>query len=101
MSVLISFKVPGDLDIFTKSLDARADDFRRLSDSAKAAGAVHHQFALGPDYVMVVDEWDTIEHFQEFFGAPDLQAFMSEIGGDNSVRPDFIIGECVDSHDKF
>jgi quinol monooxygenase YgiN len=101
MSVLISFKVPGDLDVFTKSLDERADEFRQLAEKAQAAGAVHHQFALGPDYVMVVDEWDTVEHFQGFFGAPELQAFIGEIGGDSSAPPDFTIGTCVDSADKF
>ena len=101
MSVLISFKVPGDLDIFIKSLDARAEDFRQFAEKARAAGAVHHQFALGQDYVMVVDEWDTVESFQAFFGAPDLQAFISEIGGDNSAMPEFTVGTCVDSADKF
>ena len=101
MSVLISFKVPGDIDVFTKSLEARADEFREVAERGKAAGAIHHQFALGPDYVMVVDEWDTVENFQAFFGAPKLQQFISEIGGDNSAMPEFTIGECVDSADKF
>lgn len=101
MSVLISFKVPGDLDVFTKSLDERADEFGQLAQEAQAAGAIHHQFALGPDYVMVVDEWDSVENFQAFFGSPKLQEFIGEIGGDNSAPPDFTVGTCVDSADKF
>ncbi|RHW26603.1 hypothetical protein D0Z08_12590 [Nocardioides immobilis] len=101
MSVLISFKVPGDVDVFTTSLVDRADEFREFGQAAQAAGALHHQFAVGPDHVMVVDEWDTIEHFQAFFGDPKLQAFIGEIGGDSSAPPDFTIGTCVDSPDRF
>lgn len=101
MSVLISFKVPGDLDIFTKSLDERAEEFRQLGQKAQAAGAIHHQFALGPDFVMVVDEWESVEQFQAFFGAPELQAFIGEIGGDSSAPPDLTIGTCIDSPDRF
>jgi quinol monooxygenase YgiN len=101
MSVLVSLKVPGDVDIFTKSLEERADEFRQISESAKQVGAIHHQFAVGPDYVLVVDEWDSAEQFETFFTDPKLQQFIGEIGGDTSVPPEITVGTSIDSPDRF
>ena len=101
MSVLVSLKMSGNVDIFTKSIEERAEEFVQIAESAKSAGAMHHQFAVGPDYVMVVDEWDSAEHFEAFFSDPKLQEFIGEIGGDTSVPPDITVGNSVDSADRF
>lgn len=101
MSVLISFKVPGDVELFTKSLESRADETVAISERAKAAGALHHRFALGPDYVVVHDEWDSVESFQQFFSDPSLQEFIASVGGDTSSPPELLIGEAIDSPDRF
>jgi len=101
MSVHVTVKMPGNVDVFTKSLGERAEDFVRISTAGKAAGAIHHRFAVGPDYVVVIDEWDTAEHFEAFFSDPELQAFIGEVGGDTSGPPEIIVGEVIGSPDHF
>ena len=101
MSVHVTVKMQANSDLFTKSLEERAEDFVRIGQSGKAAGAIHHRFAVGPDYVVVIDEWDTAEHFEAFFSNPELQAFIGEVGGDASAPPEMIFGNLVDSADKF
>ena len=43
-------------------------------------GAIHHRFGIGDGFVVVIDEWETAEQFNTFFGDPELQQFISEIG---------------------
>jgi quinol monooxygenase YgiN len=51
--------------------------------------------------VLVVDEWETPQDFEKFFGDPDLQAFIGSIGGDTSAPPEMTITEAVSSADEF
>lgn len=101
MSVLITLKVKGDTDKFRKALTDRADEFAKVSQSSRDAGAIHHRFGVGEGYILVVDEWETPEQFQKFFMDPKLQAFIGEIGGDTSSPPDMTITEAVESSDQF
>ncbi|KAA1419506.1 hypothetical protein F0U44_13850 [Nocardioides humilatus] len=101
MSVLVTVKVAADVELFQKSLDARGDEFVAISQRGKAAGAIHHEFGVGPDYVLVIDEWDTAENFEAFFTSPELQAFIPTIGGDTSVPPEITFATALDSLDKF
>jgi quinol monooxygenase YgiN len=101
MSVHVTVKMSGNVDVFTKSLQERGDEFAAIGERAKPAGAIHHRFAVGPDYVVVVDEWDTAEHFEAFFSDPSLQAFIGEVGGDTSTPPEIIVGNLVESPDSF
>lgn len=101
MSVLVCIKMPANVDVFAQALEERGEEFREISERGKAAGAIHHQFALGPDYVVVLDEWDSAENFEAFFGDPQLQSFIAEVGGDPSVPPEMTFGTSVDSLDRF
>ena len=101
MSVIVATKVFGDASVFTKSLDERADEFRAYSARGQEAGAIHHQFAIGDGFVLVIDEWESAEAFQKFFGDPELQAFIGSVGGDPNRAPEIVVGESVDSPDKF
>jgi hypothetical protein len=56
MSVIVGVKVFGDTSVFTKSLDERADEYRKLSERSRETGAIHHQFAIGDGFVLVSDE---------------------------------------------
>ncbi len=67
---------------------------------ARAAGGVHHRFGVGDGYVVLVDEWETAEQFQQFFSQPELQAFIGEIGAD-PAPPELIIGEAISSPDQY
>lgn len=101
MSVIIATKVSGDTSVFTKSLEERADEYRQWGERGRAAGAIHHQFAVGDGFVLVVDEWESTEAFQKFFGDPEIQAFIGSVGGDPKVAPEVTVGESVDSADKY
>jgi hypothetical protein len=99
MSVLVVGKFPGDTAKFTQSLVDRAAEYEKISGEAKAAGAIHHRFGVGDGYVVIIDEWASVEQFQQFFGNPELQAFIGEIGA--AGAPELIVSEAVASPDQF
>jgi hypothetical protein len=100
MSVLVIAKFQGDTDKFRQSLVERADEFAKIVDSAKAAGSIHHRFGVGDGFVMVVDEWESPGHFEQFFADPALQAFIGSVGA-AAAPPEIIIAEAVSSSDQF
>jgi quinol monooxygenase YgiN len=63
-------------------------------------GAVHHRFGIGDGFVVVVDEWESVEQFQAFMANPDLQAFIGSAGG-APVPPEVIVAEAITSPDEF
>jgi hypothetical protein len=101
MSVLVTVKLSGDTNVFTKSLKERADEFREIAGRSQEVGALHHQFALGDGFVLVSDEWESAGAFEKFFNDPELMAFIGSVGGDPNLAPEISIGESVDSPDKF
>jgi len=100
VSVLVLGKFQGDTAKFRQALVDRAGEFAKISEMARAAGGVHHRFGVGDGYVVLVDEWETVEQFQQFFANPDLQAFIGEIGAD-PVPPELIMGEAISSPDQY
>jgi hypothetical protein len=100
MSVLIVTKIQGDTARFSQALKDRASEFTQIADRAKTAGAIHHQFGVGDGYVMVVDEWETADAFQKFFSDPDLQAFITSVGG-MAGPPEMTVGTAMQSGDHF
>jgi hypothetical protein len=100
MTVLVVVKVSGNTDTFQKALADRADEFVEVMNRAKEKGAVHHRFGIGDGHVVVVDEWGTAEAFQEFFGDPKMQEFVSSIGAD-PTPPEITIVEAIPSPDEF
>ncbi|GAB3272792.1 hypothetical protein GCM10027449_09670 [Sinomonas notoginsengisoli] len=101
MSVIVTVKVPGDTDVFTKSLKERADDYRMIADRAKKHGALHHRFGVGDGFVLIDDEWESADDFQSFFSDPELMTFMGAVGANTNARPEITVGQSVDSPDKF
>jgi hypothetical protein len=101
MSVLVVAKVSGDVATFRKALVERADEFAANGERARGVGAIHHRFGIGDGYVLVVDEWETPQDFEKFFGDPDLQAFIASIGGDTSAPPELSITEAISSPDQY
>jgi quinol monooxygenase YgiN len=100
MSVLIIGKFKGDTAKFRQSLTERAGEFAKIAEASKAVGGLHHRFGVGDGYVLVVDEWESVEHFQKFMADPDLQAFIGSVGG-APEPPEVIIAEAVASPDQF
>jgi hypothetical protein len=100
MSVLIVGKFQGDTAKFRQSLTDRADEFRKIADGARGNGAIHHRFGVGDGFVVLVDEWETVEQFQQFFSNPELHAFISSVGAEPGP-PELTISEAVASPDQF
>jgi hypothetical protein len=101
MSVLVTVKVKGDTDAFVDAVKNRGDEFAAISERSKTVGAIHHRFGIGDGYVLVVDEWETAEQFEQFFSDPELQAFIGTVGGDTSSPPDITVTEAIESADQF
>jgi hypothetical protein len=100
VSMLIIGKFQGDTGKFRQSLVDRAAEFEKYGAAGRAAGAIHHRFAVGDGFVVVIDEWESVEQFEQFFSNPELQAFIGEIGADPGP-PEMIIAEAVPSPDEF
>jgi len=100
VSVLITVKFQGDTDAFRQALAERADEFTKTSEASRTAGAIHHRFAVGDGFVLVVDEWDSFEHFEQFFSNPELQTFIGSVGA-APQPPEITVGEAVASPDQF
>jgi quinol monooxygenase YgiN len=100
MSVLVIVKFQGDTAAFSQALADRAGEFAKIADQARAAGGIHHRFGLGDGYVVLVDEWESVGHFQEFFGQPDLQAFIGSVGA-APVPPEITVAEAITSPDQY
>lgn len=101
MSFIVTVKIPGDTNAFTKSLEERADEYREISGRGRERGAVHHQFAVGDGFILVVDEWESRAAFEEFFSDPELKTFIGSVGGDPNTPPEITVGEAIDSPDRF
>jgi hypothetical protein len=100
MSVLVIGKFGGNTVKFRQALTERADEFAVISDRAKAAGGISHRFGVGEDFVLIVDEWETVDQFQQFFSDPRLQEFIGTVGAD-PAPPEITITEAISSADQY
>ena len=101
MSVLITAKFQGDVATFRQALTDHGDQFAKMAAEAQASGGgLHHRFAVGDGFVLVVDEWETVEHFQKFFANPDLQALIAKSGA-APQPPEITIAEAISSPDEY
>jgi hypothetical protein len=66
MSVLVIGKFQGDTSLFRQALTDRADEFAKIAEESRSAGAIHHRFGIGDGFVVLVDEWESVEQFQQF-----------------------------------
>jgi len=92
-------KVKGDTAQFRRVLEEETDRIQGLAAQARAAGCIHHRFAVGDGFVLVVDEWETAEAFQGFISSPEIAAVMGDMGAQG--EPEVEIGEAIDSPDQF
>ena len=101
MSVLVITTVPADMGAFDKVAADNADTMRRIADEARAKGAEHHWFADdGAGNLMIVDIWDTREHFEEFFASqPDIPKMMAQAGVE--ARPSTVSYRVMETPDAF
>ena len=100
MSVVIALKFQGDVATFRQALSDHSEEFAKFAAEARTAGGVHHRFAVGDGFVLVVDEWESVEHFQRFFARPELQALIAQSGA-SPQPPEITIGEAISSPDEY
>jgi hypothetical protein len=100
MSVLVTIKFQGDTAMFRRALGDRAEELAKFAERARSSGAIHHRFGVGDGFVLVVDEWESADTFQRFFGDPDVQAFIGSSGA-APVPPEITVTEAIASPDQF
>jgi hypothetical protein len=102
MSVLVTLKFQGDTEVFRKAIADQADQLAAFAADARAnKGGLHHRFGVGDGFVLVVDEWGSVEDFQQFFADPDLQAMIATMGADPDVPPEITVAEAIESADQY
>jgi hypothetical protein len=79
---MVILRIPGDpADLERYAAGPGGDVMRRISDAAKAVGAVRHSFAGGENEVLIIDEWPDEQTFQAFFnGQPEIADVMRDAG---------------------
>jgi hypothetical protein len=100
MGVLVIGKFQGDTAMFRQALADRADEFAAIADRARMAGGISHRFGVGDGFVLIVDEWETVDQFQNFFSDPGLQEFIGSVGA-VPAAPEITITEAITSPDQF
>ena len=102
MSVLVTVRVLGDTDQFRSfvSDERNADRLNSIADDAKGRGAIHHRFSAGDGFVLVVDEWESPQAFQQFFeGNEDVESVIRDSGGQG--EPEITVAEALETPDQF
>jgi len=101
MSDVITLKFKGDVATFRQALTDHGEEFAKMAAEARGSGGgIHHRFAIGDGFVLVVDEWETVEHFQNFFANPDLQALIAQAGA-APEPPEITVAEAISSPDEY
>jgi quinol monooxygenase YgiN len=94
MSVLVIIKFNGDSATLLQALGDRTEEFQEVVDASREQGCLHHQFGIGEGFALVVDEWESIEQFQQFFGNPEVQTFIASTGV-SPEPPQVIVAEAL------
>jgi quinol monooxygenase YgiN len=101
MSVLVILKFQGDVATFQQALADHGHEFAKMAEDARTSGGgLHHRFGVGDGYVVVVDEWESVEHFQKFFSNPDLQALIAQSGA-APQPPEITVAQAISSPDQY
>jgi hypothetical protein len=101
MSVLVIAKFQGDVARFRQALADHGGDFAKMAENGRTSGGgIHHRYAVGDGFVVVVDEWETAGHFEKFFADPDLQALIAASGAAPGP-PEITIAEAITSPDQY
>ena len=81
MSVTIVGRVKGDPEKIKQVFANHVADMEAITKVGKEMGALSHRFLQGDGEVIILDEWDTAEHFQAFFSSQEKIGQMMEEAG--------------------
>jgi quinol monooxygenase YgiN len=100
MSVFMTLKVQGDPAKLLAIAKDQPELFPSVSARGREHGALHHQFLVSGDTILVLDEWVDAESFQKFFAAsPEIQQIMADAGV--TTAPEITFWERLDVGDEF
>jgi len=102
MAVLVTLQIEGDPARIEQALTSDPERLKAVADRAKGKGALHHAFYANADGsgALVVDEWESAEAFQQFFGeSQEIGAMMGEAGVTEQPTP--VFWRELDTPDKF
>jgi heme-degrading monooxygenase HmoA len=102
MSVMMGLRIDVDPERLEQALNSDPARLRAIAERAKQMGALHHRFLANVDgsEALVVDEWESAEAFQRFFGeGDDIRAMMEEAGIRGEPEVKFWRG--LDTPDQF
>ena len=81
MSVTIVGRIKGDPGKIKQVFASHAADMEAITGIGKEMGAISHRFVQGEGEILILDEWDTAEHFQTFFSSQEkIGQMMQEAG---------------------
>ena len=99
MSVIVTVWVPGDTEKFREFVSSNEEVMRELQQKARSQGCLAHRFALGDGHVLVIDEWESGEQFQQFFSDPQIAQVMQQSGAQG--EPNVAVLEAIQTADQF
>ena len=100
MSVIVVARMKVDPARVESLFSTHQADFEAIAADAKKVGCAHHQFLAGEAEVVIVDEWDNAEAFQQFFGSDARIAALMQAAG-VSAPPEVILYRQMNSPDRF
>jgi hypothetical protein len=102
MTVLVTLRISGDPARIEQALTGDRERLTEVAERAKGKGALHHRFYANAEGsgVLVLDEWENAEGFQQFFGeSPEIGAMMAEAGV--TSEPEAAFWRPLDTPDAF
>lgn len=96
----MTMRVQGDTALFRQFVADEPDRLQQIGEDARSRGCLHHRFGVGDGFVLVIDEWESPEHFQRFFeGNPQIEAAMRDAGAQG--EPEVTFSEAIQTPDQF
>ena len=82
MSVIVIGRFPMPDAARTRgALAANAALLEEITQEAKGLGCLHHRFLESDGELVILDEWESVEDFQNFFGSnTKIPTIMQEAG---------------------
>lgn len=81
MSVTIVARVKGDPEKIKQVFASHAADMDAVTSVGQKMGAISHRFLQGDGEIVILDEWDTAEHFQTFFSSQEMIGQLMQEAG--------------------
>jgi len=91
-------KVRADTELFRRFLADEPERLRMFARSAQAAGALHHRFGIGDGYLVVIDEWESVESFENFMSRDEIAGILRDSGV--QTVPEIDVTEVIESADQ-